>query len=319
METPRALSHLHSLWRNSAARQSHRGVGIALKRLRRIDAHLHLWQYDAAEYGWIDDSMRPLRRDFLPEDLAVVMDSAGVDMSVAVQARQSEEETRFLLACAEREPRICGVVGWAPLTEPAALVRALDEFCRDSHFVGLRDILQGQRKGFLLRPEFLRGMERLGEYSLTYDILIFSDQLEEATQLVDAFPQQQFILDHCAKPHIAAGEVEPWARDLKELARRPNVVCKLSGMVTEATWSQWTPTDLVPYLDTCTEAFGPARLMAGSDWPVCLLATGYAQWWKVLAEYASAWSEAEQRQLFSETAMAAYRLRHLPKEKDEVS
>jgi len=269
-----------------------------------IDAHHHLWRYTAAEYGWIDDSMATLRRDFLPEDLQTEMQTAGIDRSFAVQARQTVEETAWLLELAAHNHFIAGVVGWAPLAS-SGLVQILDTYADDAKLVGLRHVVQAEPDGFLDAPAFNAGIGRLLGTGLVYDVLIFERQLEEATRFVDRHPRQSFVLDHIAKPRIAEALLEPWHTQIRELARRPNVVCKLSGMVTE-TGRTWTEDSLRPYFDTVVEAFGSQRLMAGSDWPVCLAASGYAQWWQVLRNYFAAFTETEREAIFGGTAASIY-------------
>ncbi len=207
-----------------------------------IDAHHHLWRYTPEEFEWIDDSMSALRRDFLVNDLERVARAAGVSGTVAVQARQSVEETRFLCAVAANSPLILGVVGWAPLALPE-LPQVLEEVCSLPGLVGLRHVVQGEAAGFLDGAAFNAGIQQLTAAGLTYDLLIFERQIQEAIRFVDRHPQQQFVLDHVAKPRIAAGELEPWGNNLRELALRPHVMCKLSGMVTEANWSDWTNGD----------------------------------------------------------------------------
>lgn len=273
----------------------------------RIDAHQHLWRYDAEEFAWLDDSMSLLRRDFLVADLERALSIAGVSAAVAVQARQTTWETRFLLKCAHTSDAICAVVGWAPL-KSLAIASVLDELGDEPKFVGVREIAQGQPTGFLNDANFNRGIEELTARNLAYDILIYESQLEEAMCLVDRHPQQQFVLDHAAKPKIAVHEIEPWRTRLKELGRRENVSCKISGLVTEADWSSWSTQDLRPYLDACVEAFGTHRLMAGSDWPVCLVATDYARWWNVLEEYFASFSHDEQAMVFGANAIKFYRI-----------
>jgi L-fuconolactonase len=272
-----------------------------------IDSHHHLWRYSLDEYGWIDDGMTLLRRDFLPGDLAAEMKVAGVDGAVAVQARQTLEETQWLLDLASVNPEILGVVGWAPIADDgfAAMV---DELAARPDLVGLRHVVQGEPDGFLDGAAFNRGIAALAGTRLVYDILIFERQLAEAIRFVDRHPKQAFVLDHVAKPKIAAGEQEPWRGLMQELARRENVSCKLSGMVTEADWNSWSLDSLRPYLDAVVEAFGPQRLLAGSDWPVCLVASGYKQWWDVLRAYFAGFSESESDLIFGGTAAAVYRL-----------
>jgi L-fuconolactonase len=273
----------------------------------RIDAHHHLWRYNQADYAWIDGSMASLQHDFLPRDLYDAMRSAHVDAAVAVQARQSLQETRYLLECAEAMPAICAVVGWVPLAADH-LTAALDSFAIHKKLAGYREIVQSEPDGYLDQPNFNRGIQQLTARNLTYDLLIHQHQLEEATRFVDRHPQQRFVLDHAAKPHIAAAELEPWATRIRELALRPNVSCKLSGLVTEADWSTWSTETLRPYLDICVEAFGPKRLLTGSDWPVCLVASTYPRWWFTLEQYFSAFSVDEQQHIFGLNALDSYRI-----------
>ena len=275
--------------------------------MQRIDAHHHLWRYDAAEFGWIDNSMAVLRRDFLVEELAQEMQSAGIDGTVVVQARESLEETRWLLECARATPLLRGVVGWAPL-DADELPEILGRFEDAEKLVGLREVVQGKPDGYLDRAAFHRGVRHLTALDLTYDILIQERQLAEAIRFVDQHPDQRFVLDHAAKPKIAKNELEPWKTHCDELAQRPNVSCKISGLVTEADWQHWTAESLRPYLDVCVEAFGTHRLLAGSDWPVCLVASTYAQWWDLLAQYFADFSEDEVRHIFGENAIDTYRL-----------
>jgi len=270
-----------------------------------VDAHQHFWHYTAADYGWIDDSMAMLRRDFLPADLGAAMQTAVVSRSIAVQARQSIEETDWLLDLARQHDIIAGVVGWAPLADSAALASFLSEHAAASALVGLRHVLQAEPDGFLDAPAFNDGTASLLGTGLVYDILIFERQLAEAIRFVDRHPDQTFVLDHIAKPRIADAVIEPWRTRMLDLARRPNVVCKVSGMVTEA-GPGWTTDSLRPYFDTVVEAFGPQRLMVGSDWPVCLAASGYQQWWETLRGYFSGFTSAERDAIFGGTAASIY-------------
>lgn len=272
-----------------------------------IDAHHHLWRYTAAEYGWLDGPLLDLRRDFLPADLQRELAIANVDATVVVQARQTEEETHWLLALARNTPQIRGVVGWVDIAADDFPARA-DQLAQQPRLVGLRHIVQAEAPGFLDQPAFNRGIDALQPLRLTYDILIYEHQLEEATRFVDKHPEQQFVLDHIAKPRIAAGELEPWKHRITELARRPKVCCKISGMVTEADPKAWTAGQLYPYLDTVVSAFEPMRLMAGSDWPVCLAGVSYKGWWDLLRNYFADFSEHEQQSIFSGCASRAYRL-----------
>jgi L-fuconolactonase len=272
-----------------------------------IDAHHHLWRYSAAEYGWIDDSMAKLRRDFLPKDLALELAAAGIDGTVTIQARQTLEETRWLLDLAQSCEAIRGVVGWAPIASPN-FEASLSTLGAEPKLVGLRHVVQAEPRGFLDGDDFNRGIHALHGSGLVYDLLIVQSQLEEATRFVDRHPKQIFVLDHIAKPKIASGELEPWRTNIRELSRRSHVHCKLSGMVTEGSWSHWSMQSLRPYLDTVVEAFGPNRLMAGSDWPVCLVAATYTQWWQLLQSYFSGFSQIDQANIFGETALRTYGL-----------
>ena len=250
-----------------------------------IDAHQHFWGYTPDEYAWIDDSMSALRRDFLPADLEVELERIGFQGSVAVQARQSLEETRWLLELADRSPRILGVVGWVDLRSPNVRSQ-LKEFAQNPKFVGVRHIVQSEPDDrFLLQPEFLCGISTLEEFDLAYDILIYPRHLAVAAEFVEQFPRQRFVLDHMAKPPIKTGAILEWSKGIRRLAAFPNVWCKFSGLVTEADWQHWKPEHIAPYLDIAFDAFGPERLMIGSDWPVCLVAASYARTIEVVKNY----------------------------------
>jgi|SRR5579862_387734 len=253
-----------------------------------IDAHQHFWIYNPTEYEWIDDSMAALRRDFLPEDLQPELQGAGFHGSVAVQARQTLEETHWLLELADRSPLILGVVGWVDLRSPE-VGSQLERFAANPKLVGVRHIVQSEPDDrFLLQPDFLRGISLLEESDLAYDILIYTKQLPVAAEFVERFPRQRFVLDHLAKPPIKTGEIDLWAQGIRRLAQFPNVFCKLSGLVTEADWESWTAEQITPYLDVAFDSFGPERLMIGSDWPVCLAAASYARAMKVVKAYLAA-------------------------------
>lgn len=271
----------------------------------RIDAHHHLWQYRAEEFAWIGGDAAILRRDFLPLAFEAESDGAQVDGAIAVQARCSIEETRWLLECAAQSRKIARVVGWAPLAS-ASLNALLDELAGDPHLAGFREIAQDQPSGFLLHPAFNEGVRQLTKRGLTYDILIRAGQIPEAIRFVDMHPQQRFVLDHAGKPEIAHRRLEPWRTHVKQLAERPHVLCKISGLVTEADWQRWTEKDLYPYLDICLEAFGPERCMAGSDWPVCLVASTYERWWQTLERWAASLQQAEQDRILGGTAASFY-------------
>lgn len=274
-----------------------------------VDAHHHFWRYSDAEYEWIDDSMQMLRRDFLPRDLEQEMHGAEIRQAVAVQARQTLDETHWLLQLAEKHPFLTGVVGWAPIASPD-FPQILESLRPHNRLKGLRHVLQGEAdERYALRPDFTQGLSLLAPAGLVYDILIYAHQLPAAIELANLHPNQIFVLDHLAKPRIAAHELSPWREQLSELAERPNVMCKVSGMVTEADWLHWTAEDLSPYLETALECFGPERLLAGSDWPVCTVAASYSRWWQTLRAWTSALSLAEQENILGGNAIRIYRLK----------
>ena len=243
----------------------------------QIDAHQHFWKYNAREYDWIDESMSALRRNFFPHDLAPELKDNGFDGSIAVQARQSLEETRWLLQLSEDSPTILGVVGWVDLRAPD-IRSQLKSLAGNPKLVGIRHIVQSEPDDrFLLQSDFLRGIAVLEEFELAYDILIYTKHLPVAAEFIEKFPRQRFVLDHLAKPAIKSGQIDTWADGIRKLAAFPNVFCKLSGLVTEADWRHWTRVQITPYLDIARECFGPDRLMIGSDWPVCLVAASYSR------------------------------------------
>ena len=273
----------------------------------RVDAHHHLWRYDAAEYGWIDESMRTLWRDFLPADLEREMQAAGVDAAVAVQARQTMDETRWLLELAKESKVIRGVVGWAAIAE-ADFPAVVEELAQEPLLKGLRHVVQAEPKGFLDGAEFNRGISAMLGTGLVYDLLVFAPQLEEATRFVDRHPEQVFVLDHIGKPAIAQDGLAAWEEDFRELARRENVACKLSGMVTEADWEQWRQEDLERYFDVAVKAFGAHRLMAASDWPVLTVACGYGQWWEAIRRWTGRLTAQEREQIEGGVVARIYQL-----------
>jgi L-fuconolactonase len=251
--------------------------------------------------------MAALRRNFLPEDLAKEMARAGIDRCIAVQARQSMEETRWLLGLATIHPFIAGVVGWVDLQ--ADDVRAqVESLSARAKLVGVRHIVQAEANDrFLLTPAFCRGILTLAVLELAYDILIYPRHLGVASEFVARFPHQRFVVDHMAKPEIRSGEIDRWERGIRALAEFPNVFCKVSGLVTEANWARWSEQDLRPYLDVVFDAFGPDRLMAGSDWPVCTVAAGYSRTMGVLTHYLSDKPERERAAVMGGTAVRFYK------------
>ncbi len=272
----------------------------------RIDAHQHFWRYDPVELDWIDASMALLRRDFLPGDLAPLLLANGIDACVAVQARQSFQETEFLLDLADRHPIVSAVVGWVDLRSPE-IEAELERLHARPKLAGFRHIAQAEPDDrFLVSPEFVRGIAALARHDFTYDLLVVPRQLPAAIELARAFPAQRFVLDHIAKPEIRARSLEPWATRVRALGQLPNVSCKLSGLVTEADWTGWKPEDFRPYLDVIFEAFGTARLMFGSDWPVCLVAASYGRVLGLVRDFIGALSTDEQAAILGGNAAAFY-------------
>jgi|SRR5579863_6988972 len=275
----------------------------------KIDAHQHFWKYSRAAYDWISDDMTALQKDFLPEDLQPLLAANGFEGSIAVQACQTIEETEWLLALAEWSEFIQGVVGWVDLCSPE-LPSQLDSLARHRSLVGVRHVVQAEPDDeFLLRGDFQRGIARLADYNLAYDLLIYPRHLPVAVKLAQQFPQQRFVLDHIAKPGIADRLMDPWAPAIRELAQCQNVCCKLSGMVTEARRKQWASADFRPYLDVVFEAFGPQRLMIGSDWPVCTLSASYAGTIAIVNDYIRQFPEEQQAQIQGRNCASFYGLK----------
>ncbi len=273
-----------------------------------IDSHHHYWHYNQAEYDWIDDSMRVIRADFLPENLKETISGAGVDGVVTVQARQLIEETDWLLQLAQQNDFMKGIVGWIPLIQQD-IEDYLEKYSANVKLKAVRHVVQGEADSeFILRKDFNCGISLLKKYSLVYDILIVERQLPNTIKFVDMHPNQPFVLDHIAKPLIATNQISPWRENIMELAKRENVSCKISGMVTEADFKQWTPEQLQPYFDVVVEAFGPDRLLFGSDWPVCLVATSYNDWITLVKKNISKFSETEQAKILGNNAINIYNL-----------
>lgn len=275
----------------------------------KIDAHQHFWVYSSSEYGWIDDQMTVLKSDYLPADLKTELESSGFSGTVAVQARQSVEETRWLLQLASQYDFIKGVVGWLDLCSESELKKQLDEFCKSEKLVGVRHVVHDEPdENFMLRDEFLKGISLLKEYNLTYDLLLFPKHLPVAQIIVPMFPEQKFVLDHISKPLIKDHIINPWKEDIFRLANNENVWCKLSGIVTEADPGNWKSYDFNPYLDIVFEAFGPDRLMTGSDWPVCLLAGEFKDVLGIVEEYISGMPVAIQQKILGRNCIDFYGL-----------
>lgn len=270
-----------------------------------IDSHVHFWKYNKTEYDWIDRNMKILQKDYLPEDLVATLQRNNVDGCIAVQALASELDTRFLAELAKTHPFIKGVIGWADLRSDD-LFEKLTELKTYSPIIGIRHIVQSEPDDFMYDERFRAGISLLREFGYTYDILIFPRQLSAAVDLVKMFPDQQFILDHCAKPNIKEKEMDRWRTGLTDLALYPNVSCKLSGLITEASWKSWSPGEFYPYLDVVFGAFGANRLMFGSDWPVMLLSGIYVQWKSLLEKYMEDHLPEERDAVFGDNARRIY-------------
>lgn len=284
------------------------GIPIYKTSLMIIDTHHHLWNYNQSEFGWIDDDMTSIRRSFLPYDLISSLGNTEVEKVITVQARQSLKETDWLLYLASQYTMMAGVVGWLPL-EDENISRLIDKYAENKWLKGLRHVIQGEPDPeFILGKDFNRGISLLKQYDLVYEILILEHQLPETIRFVDMHPGQQFVLDHIAKPRIRTNELEPWASLIRELAQRENVSCKISGMVTEADYQSWTEEQLRPYFDVVIEAFGPSRLMFGSDWPVCLVATTYHRWVDVVKKAISTLNPLDQEIILYGNAKGIYKI-----------
>lgn len=274
----------------------------------RIDAHQHFWNYDPVRDSWIDNSMGALKRDFLPSHLREHLQLHKLDGCVAIQADQNEKETEFLLALAENNPLIKGVVGWVNLIDENVTDR-LSHFSKNHLLKGVRHILQGEEDDdFMLSESFIEGIGCLNQHGLTYDLLIFPKHLEFANELVNRFPNQPFVIDHLGKPSIKDQFITPWEEQIRAIAQNRNIYCKVSGMVTEAHWSSWTEKDIFPYLDIVFDAFGEDRLMYGSDWPVCNLAGGYSKVYELLDRYMLPMTEVTKKNVWGENASKFYNL-----------
>jgi L-fuconolactonase len=273
----------------------------------KIDTHVHFWHFDPVRDSWINQDMAILRQDYIPEKIQSTLQLHGIDGYVAVQADQSEAETNFLIGLAEKHTEIKGVVGWVDLCSENVEER-LAFYSKHKIIKGWRHILQAEPDDFMMRADFHRGISALAQHDYTYDVLVYHHQLKTAVEFVSKFPNQQFVIDHCAKPGIAAGKIHTWKSHMKTLADHPNVFCKVSGLFTEAVWSKWTASDVYPYLDVVFDLFGTQRLMFGSDWPVILLAGTYTQWKYLLLDYMKDIREEEIALVFGDTARSFYKL-----------
>lgn len=272
-----------------------------------IDAHQHLWKYDPVRDHWIEDSMEVLRKDFLPKDLKPILDANGVAGCIAVQADQSEEETEFLLKCAQENPFLKGVVGWVDL-RAGNVEERLANYSQNEYFKGVRHIVQAEKDDFLLNKDFQNGVGKLSQYGLSYDLLIYPRQFPATLEMVEKFPNQIFVLDHIAKPSVSEKLDAEWVKNILLLSKHENVFCKISGMVTETKNFEWVKSDFTPYLASVVSAFGTDRLLYGSDWPVCLLAADYKEVLGIIVDYFQNFSTLEKSKIFALNAIKAYNL-----------
>jgi L-fuconolactonase len=275
----------------------------------RIDSHQHFWIYGHDDYPWMDnEALLALRADHLPPDLLCHLNNAGLDGSVVVQVRQTLEENRWMLELADAHNHVRGVVGWVDLCADDVDAQ-LEPYASHPRFCGIRHIVQDEPDDdYMLAPDFQRGIGRLKAHGMTYDVLVFPKQLPAAIGLVQAFPEQPFVLDHIAKPLVKDAIIDPWAEQIRKLASYPNITCKVSGMITEADWVEWKAEDFDRYLDVVLDAFGAGRLMYGSDWPVCNLAGDYERVFSLAERFASKLSDAERVNFWGGNAARFYGL-----------
>ncbi len=281
---------------------------ITSKISQRIDSHQHFWKFDPIRDSWINDEMAIIQRDFLPQDLQPLLTENNLDGSVLVQCDQSEMENEFLLNHASNFDFIKGVVGWVDLQSESVEDR-LAYYHSFNKMKGFRHILQGEaERGMMLRPAFMNGISKLQNFDFTYDILIYPDQIQYVGELVRAFPDQKFVIDHIAKPNIKEKSILEWKKGMEALAEYPNLYCKISGMVTEADWKNRGKDDCNPYMDVIVNSFGTKRIMFGSDWPVCLVAANYQQTMEIVVDYFSSFTQSEQEDFFGLNAINFYKL-----------
>lgn len=274
--------------------------------MKIIDSHNHFWKYNKSEFEWIDDSMKNIRQDFLPENLKKEINETGIEGVISVQARQNIEETDWLLNIAVENDFIYGIVGWLPLIDPK-IEALLEKYSSDPYLKGIRHVVHDEEDSdYILRKDFNMGIKLLKNFNLVYDILIFEKHLSQTISFVDQNPNQHFVLDHIAKPLIRHNILSPWKEQITELSKRENVFCKLSGLVTEADTNNWTEDQLTIYFDVVLEAFGPDKIMFGSDWPVCLVACEYKQWLDVVKKIIGKLSDNEQDKILFQNAVDVY-------------
>jgi len=272
-----------------------------------IDSHVHFWKFDPIRDAWITNDMAVIRRDFYPQDIHPELIANKVDGCIAIQADQSDAETEFLLALAEENPFIKGVVGWTDLKNED-IEKQLEDYSPFNKIKGFRHVCEGLPEGFLVDDTFVNGIKALQKHGYTYDILIRQHQLTEAIALIDKVPEQKFILDHCGKPDLKANQISGWEEHIKVIAQNPHVYCKLSGLLTQSHWHNCNEKDIFNCLDTIFENFGTSRVLFGSDWPVMLLAGNYTQWLTMIQKYTARFPAEAQSNIFSGNAVRFYNL-----------
>lgn len=273
-----------------------------------IDTHQHFWKYDKDRHAWIDEDMKKIRRDFLPKELEQVYSENGIRGCIAVQADQTEAENEFLLDLAGKNNFIKGIIGWVDF-RAENIEERLEYYSGQNKIKGFRHIVQGEPDhNFLLRKPFLKGIEALGKYDLCYEILVFPHQLGAVLEFVKKFPNQKFVIDHLAKPYIKDGFFDGWACLIREIAARENVFCKISGMVTEADYHNWSYEQLQPYMQLVFEHFGSKRVMFGSDWPVCQVAADYSEVKEIAGKFIKQFSEEDQENFWYKNAIDFYNI-----------
>ena len=277
-----------------------------------IDSHQHYWDFarkDQFDYGWLGEPQHAaINRTYLPDDLKPLIDEVGVDRTVFVQTQHNLDENRWVLDLAEQHDFILGVVGWVDLASEDCEAQLL-EFKDHPKFVGIRHITHDEPDDdFIMRDDVLRGLKVLEKHQVPFDLLFFVKHLKHAQTLGQRFPELPMVIDHLAKPEIKDQRTDNWSENFRAAAACPNIFCKLSGMITEADWKHWKPTDLRPYVESALELFGPERLMFGSDWPVCELAGSYRQVYEALVEVLGPLSDTEREQIFGGTATRFYGL-----------
>lgn len=260
----------------------------------KLDAHQHFWEYNPQEYPWMKAGSEALKTNYLPKDLKPLLDSIGFDGCISVQARQMTKETDWLLGLAREHDFIKGVVGWVDLCSEE-VGNQLESYKNQKMFLGVRHVLEDEPDDdFMLQESFKRGLSLLADYGLTYDLLIKPRHIQNAIKIVEEFPQQPFVVDHIAKPLVKDGILSPWREDIRELANHKDLYCKVSGITTLAAWGAWTAEQFTPYLDVIFDAFGPDRLMIGSDWPPSTLSGEYAKVMGIVIEYCRQFDAATQ-------------------------